>query len=402
MNVSEILYGGAAGGGKSDWLLMEALRYVSVPGYNALLLRRTFPQLSQADGLIERSKEWLYSTPAKWSEGKRTWTFPSGATLMFGHMQLEDDRLQYQGGAFQMVGYDELTHFSEGQYTYLFSRLRRLEGVELPLRMRAASNPGGVGHDWVRKRFLLEPNDNRLFIPSKIDDNPYLDREEYELALQELHPYEREQLLSGNWDAKPPGSKFQRNWFNVIENAPFDARKTVRAWDLAATEPKGGKSPDYSVGVKLSMTQSDRIAVEHVVRDQISPHDLDTLILRTARHDGPDTVIWIEEEPGASGKVASTHFVKLLKGFTVHTNRPTGSKAVRANPVASYAEAGLIDVVRGEWNEDFLRELELFTGTKDDSHDDQVDALSLGFAKLCLKKGVSPEDLYGANSQLVA
>ena len=75
---------------------------------------------------------------------------------------------------------------------------------------------------------------------------------------------------------------------------------------------------------------------------------------------------------------------------------------MRANPVASYAEAGLIDVVRGEWNEDFLRELEMFTGTKDDSHDDQVDALSLAFAKLCLKKGVSPEDLYGADSQLVA
>jgi predicted phage terminase large subunit-like protein len=233
-----------------------------------------------------------------------------------------------------------------------------------------------------------------------MQDNPHLDQAQYLESLAELHPYERKQLLDGDWDAKPPGSKFRRDWFNVIENAPFDARKTVRAWDLAATEPRGGKSPDYSVGVKLSMTQSDRIAVEHVVRDQISPHDLDTLILRTARHDGPDTVIWIEEEPGASGKVASTHFVKLLKGFTVHTNRPTGSKAVRANPVASYAEAGLIDVVRGEWNEDFLRELELFTGTKDDSHDDQVDALSLGFAKLCLKKGVSPEDLYGCSGPI--
>jgi predicted phage terminase large subunit-like protein len=331
-----------------------------------------------------------------------TWTFPSGATIKFGHLQHDDDKYNYAGGEYQLIGFDELTQFAESQYTFLFSRLRRLQASQLPLRVRTASNPGGVGHDWVRNRFLIEQHDDRLFIPSLLHENPYLDRDEYRASLQQLHPYVRKQLEEGDWDAKPPGSKFQRNWFNIIENAPFDARKTVRAWDLAATEPKSGKSPDYSVGVKLSMTQSDCIAIEHVVRDQISPHDLDTLILRTARHDGPDTVIWIEEEPGASGKVASTHFVKLLKGFTVHTNRPTGSKAVRANPVASYAEAGLIDVVRGAWNEDFLRELELFTGTKDDSHDDQVDALSLGFAKLCLKKGVSPEDLYGANSQLVA
>ena len=132
------------------------------------------------------------------------------------------------------------------------------------------------------------------------------------------------------------------------------------------------------------------------------PADLDNLILRTARHDGPEVVIWIEEEPGSSGKIASTHFVKLLKGFTVHTQRSTGSKPVRANPVASYAEAGLIDIVRGEWNEDWLREHEMFTGSKEDSHDDQVDSGSLGFAKLCLKKGVSPEDLYGEGSTVAA
>jgi predicted phage terminase large subunit-like protein len=399
MGKMEILYGGAAGGGKTDWLLMEALRYAAVEGYSALLLRRTYPQLSQADGLVERSKEWLMASPAKWSEGKQTWTFPSNATLRFGHLQHEDDKYNYQGGAYQFVGFDELTQFSESQYLYLFSRVRRLEGSPLPVRIRSASNPGGVGHDWVRQRFIVETSPERIFVPARLDENPYLDRVRYEEALNHLHPYERAQLLRGDWDAKPPGSRFQRDWFNIVDTVPFDTHKIVRAWDLAATEPKAGENPDWTVGALMSLDKQGKVLIQDIKRYQIKPGDIDTLMLRCARQDPEGTVIHIEEEPGSAGKIASEHFRKLLKGYTAKFNKPTGPKPVRANPVASYAEGGLISILRAPWNEEMLREFEMFTGVKgEDAHDDQVDAVSLGFAKLCLKKGVSPRDLYGGDS----
>ena len=137
----EVLYGGAAGGGKTDALLMAALQFADIPGYKALLLRRTFPELSQASGLIDRSQEWL-GGKAQWNEAKHRWTFPSGAILEFGYLQRSTDRFRYQGAEFDFIGFDELTHFDESDYLYLFSRLRRREGSPIPPRMRAGSNPG--------------------------------------------------------------------------------------------------------------------------------------------------------------------------------------------------------------------------------------------------------------------
>jgi hypothetical protein len=158
-HVPEVLYGGAAGGGKSDWLLMEALKYVEVPGYAAILFRRSYTDLSLPGALMDRAEHWLKPTEARWSDKEKTWHFPSGATLTFGYLENYRDHYRYQGPEFQFVGFDELTQFFERQYLYLFSRLRRLAGVQIPIRMRAASNPGGIGHEWVRERFpILRPN----------------------------------------------------------------------------------------------------------------------------------------------------------------------------------------------------------------------------------------------------
>jgi predicted phage terminase large subunit-like protein len=393
LGTREILYGGAAGGGKSDWLLMEALRFCNIPNYSALILRRTFPELHQAGGLIPRSHEWLAPSAADFNTQRTEWIFPSGATLKFGHMQREHDKFQYQGGEYQYVGFDELTHFNESQYLYMFSRLRRLEDSQVPLRFRAASNPGGVGHDWVKQRWMVENESDRLFIPAKIADNPYLDAESYILGLMELSPYERAQLLEGNWDARPPGALFQRSWFAVVEHPPLKTTKRVRAWDLAATAAKPGADPDYSVGTLISSTQDKQCTVEDVVRARCSPGELDRLILAAAQRDGVSTEIWIEQEPGASGKIASEHFRKLLAGYTVRFERPTGPKQVRANPFASYAEGGGVSVVRGSWNRDWFNEFDMF-GSGEEPHDDQVDSASLGFTKLHLQWRDSWSDLY--------
>jgi hypothetical protein len=219
----ESLYGGAAGGGKSDALLMGALQYVDIPGYAAILFRRVFPELGKAGGLIPRSKEWLSSTDAVWNENDRKWTFPSGATIEFGHIQREDDVRDYGSTEYQYIGYDELTEFTEFQWTFLLSRLRRPSDPrnplsQVPLRARGASNPGGRGHRWVKRRFIdREPNPEdpedtpekcarRIFIPAKLEDNPHVDREAYRESLAMLDPQTRAQLEDGDWNVREPGA----------------------------------------------------------------------------------------------------------------------------------------------------------------------------------------------------
>ena len=201
---SEVFYGGAAGGGKTDWLLMGALEWVDVPGYSALLLRRTFAELALPGSLMDRSKRWLTDSGAHWNEQLKRWAFPSGATLAFGYLETDGDLYRYQSAEFQMIGFDELTEFTEAQYTYLFSRLRRPSAGPLaavPLRMCAASNPGGIGHGWVKKRFPIDgkPRGRRVFIPAKIADNPHLDARAYRASLARLSPTLQRQLEEGDW-----------------------------------------------------------------------------------------------------------------------------------------------------------------------------------------------------------
>lgn len=418
-HVLEALYGGAAGGGKSSALLSAALQYVDVAGYSALLLRRSFRDLGQPDALIPRSKEWLSGTDASWNDNDHRWTFPSGATVTFGYLAHEDDKLQYQGAAFQFIGFDELTQFTETQYRYLFSRLRRpklpddadddtRQRVErlgqVPLRMRSASNPGGPGHEWVKNRFGLYRSDEadaslpyvchepewvkengRVFIPARLDDNPHLDREEYEESLAELDPVTRAQLRAGDWDARQPGGLFRREWFEVIERAP-NGCEWVRFWDLAATEPsQANPDPDWTAGLKLGRTPDGSWVIEHVRRLRKRPEGVESEIKQTAANDGTRVPVWIEQEPGSSGKNTIAHYQRtVLPKHQVRGLRSTGSKEERAGPVSSKAEAGLIKLVRGEWVPAFLDELEAFP---EGGHDDQVDALSGAFSQLANKPG---------------
>lgn len=221
LDVEEAFYGGAAGGGKSDALLMAALQYVHVPGYAALLLRKTHADLALPGAIMDRSKAWLAPIAgARWNDNEKQWRFPSGASLTFGYMQTSKDRYRYQGAEFQFVGFDELTQFEEIDYTYLLSRLRRPEAGPLatvPIRMRGAANPGGVGHGWVKRRFLDrlpfpdDPQDTperckaRVFVPAKLSDNPSVDQVAYRAALSGLDPQTRAQLLEGDWNAREPG-----------------------------------------------------------------------------------------------------------------------------------------------------------------------------------------------------
>ena len=244
----EAFFGGAAGGGKSDALLMGALQYVDVPGYASLLLRKTLSDLKLPGALLDRARSWLGNTDAYYAAGEHTWYFPTvnpvtkepdePAKLTFGYIGESNAFTRYQGIELQYVGYDELTQHWEDDYRYLFSRLRKnicslhterddngdpiyhedcplcQQQRHMPLRMRGASNPGGVGHGWVRDRFQIGPDKTskdmdrptfigrdpkRPFIPSFISDNPHLAQKEYEEGLSELDTVTREQLKHGNW-----------------------------------------------------------------------------------------------------------------------------------------------------------------------------------------------------------
>ena len=230
LNCLEAFYGGAAGPGKSSALLMAALQHVNVPGYSALLLRRTYQDLSKPGALMDRAHQWLRGSGATWNEQKKQWAFPSTAKLSFGYMETENDKYQYQGAEYQFVGVDEVTQLTESQYTYLFSRLRRLKDSVVPIRMRSASNPGGIGAKWVSERFVpdeftpeqairphvfwkegTDPEGkpvSRAFVPARLEDNPALDYDEYVQSLNELDPVTREQLLKGDWQIQERGNVF--------------------------------------------------------------------------------------------------------------------------------------------------------------------------------------------------
>lgn len=372
LETPEALYGGAAGGGKSDALLMAALQYVEVPGYAAILFRRTYTDLALPEALMDRANQWLQGTDAHWIDKNKTWVFPKGSTLTFGYLENENDKYRYQSSAYQFIGFDELTQFTKSQYIYLHSRKRRLKGSKVPVRTRAATNPGGIGHEWVKERFNVLGLGGKPFIPARLRDNPYIDQEEYEKSLNELDYITRAQLLYGDWIINPESKLFQREWFEIVDDYPRGTRK-VRWWDLAATEPKKGKDPDYTVG--CLMTEKDGIFyIIDVKRVRKSPLGVEKLIKQTAELDTTEVEIFMEQEPGSSGVSEIDRYAReILKGFYFTGIKTTGSKVLRAKPLSSAAEHGNVKLVRGTWNEAFLSEFENFPGG---AHDDQVDAAS--------------------------
>lgn len=406
----EALFGGSAGGGKTDALLMAALQYVTVPGYSALLLRRTYKQLMKDGGLVPRSKEWLLGK-ARWNGTEMQWTFPSGATLSFGYYDHDDHYMNYQGGAWQYVGFDELTQFKESWYKYLFSRTRKLAGSRIPIRIRAASNPGGPGHEWCKRRFIARGS-NKFFVPSRLEDNPGLDKEEYIKSLAELDPITRAQLLAGDWDAYQ-GGRFRREWFRefcVDTDSAGQPRYLLQVGTKPTGEPifdhpgihvarchnfvicdpasRAGESNDFTAIGVFCLTPCRRLLVLDVVREHLPLEKIVPRIAEVCRDYAP---LWVGIEDvgfqiGLINEARRHEDIPAVRGLS-----PEGKeKLVRATPAIIRAEAGTIYVPeRGPafpWVEDFIGELVQFTGDDDqDAHDDQVDVLS--YAALSLDRG---------------
>lgn len=400
--IFEILYGGAAGGGKSVVQLMAALQYVDIPGYSALLIRKTYADLIKPDALMDMAKKWLMpfveSGEVKWSEKEYKFTFPSSATLTFGYLETDNDKYRYQGAQYQYIGVDECTQIVPTGYEYLFSRLRKPKWLNVPLRFRATANPGGEFGEYYYNRFFIEGADKgRVFISATIEDNPHMDVEEYERSLDELDAVTREQLRHGNWEIKSAGDMFDRNWYIPV---PFrdipSMAKRVRFWDMASTDPKKRKNkknkrePDWTVGFKLSNYQN-MYWIEDIVRVQKKPHDTEEIIKATALDDGRSCAIRMEQEPGSSGEIVTDHYSRnVLPEYNFEGVLSSGSKVERATNASAAAQAGKVFVVDRCRNiTAFFDESDTFPyGIKDDTIDGFSGAFNF-FRKLTVASGPS-------------
>ena len=306
----EVLYGGAAGGGKSFAMLADPLRGINNPNFSGLLVRHTTEELRE---LIQKSQE-LYpkAIPGiKWSERKSQWVSPKGGRLWMSYLDRDLDVMRYQGQAFNWIGFDELTQWSTPfAWDYMRSRLRSTD-PSLGLYMRATTNPGGAGHQWVKKTFVdpspantpfwateLEsgnvitfpkghsregqPLFRRRFIPANLFDNPYLaESGDYEAMLLSLPEHQRRQLLDGDWDVSEGAAfpEFNRQ-IHVVE--PY---KIPASWTKFRACDYGYGS--YSAVVWIAITPAEQLVIYRELQvSKVLAVDLADMILQLEADDG--------------------------------------------------------------------------------------------------------------------
>jgi phage terminase large subunit-like protein len=440
VGVFEALYGGAAGGGKSDALLIAGAQDVHDPSFAGLVVRRTYSDLAKPGAIMDRALSWWVPLGAHWDGSQHCMRFPSGAKIQFSYMQNKSDHLNHKSAEYQATLWDELTELElESQYSFVgHSRVRRRAGSRTPLRTLSATNPGGPGHAWVKKRFIGDPHAGVLpilpgrYIPARIRDNPHVDQESYIAGLMHLHPTVREQMLNGDWRARDPGDYFRAEWFGGLLDPATDTWPSadcirIRWWDLAASE-----KPDAArtAGVRMARHARGVRAIEHCRAFRATPGKRDDLIVQTAKADGYGVIVGLEIEGGSGGPAQFEALSKRLRaeGFRVVGARPrvggpeltdrekatmirtpgaTTGKAGRADPVASCLErgyqrrgecantggpwwgldigAGVADqrdglrLFSGPWTQDYLDEVE---GFPDGDLVDVVDATSGAWAWL--------------------
>ena len=341
----ELLYGGMAGGGKSDALLMSALQYVSEKDYHALLLRRTYKDLALPNAIMNRCANWLRpfvnSKEIKWDNNTKTYTFPSGASLTFGYLAHDNDLDQYQGSELQFVGFDELTQFTEKQYKYLHSRLRKLENSKVPIRMRGGTNPGGRGHEWVKKRFIDESS-KIPYVPASYLDNIYLDRENYGKQLEKLDELTKQQLKYGNWDiVLSTGLLMDLDTYNqrLINYSYF--KDWTPVYTTIGIDQASGGGDRFSMACLCYFDNGKLVLVDLYSTTSGNPEQsLKSFILRNKQY--LPRVINFEKEQGSASKFALNYWRDILSDICSQigcyvTDTPASSTGSKYNRSYGYA-----------------------------------------------------------------
>lgn len=431
------IYGGAAGGGKTWSLLMEPLRHINKPGFGAVIFRRNLVQVTNEGGLWDEAARLYPILKATSTQRPLAWTFPAKTRVTFAHLEDEKTVEHFQGSQIPLIGFDELTHFTQRQFFYMLSRNRSLCGVK-PY-VRATCNPDA--DSWVAQfiawwidqetglaipersgliRWMVRINDkiswaddpadliaefgpdaqpkSVTFIAASLFDNRILMKADpgYLANLNALPRVERERLLGGNWKIRPAsGLYFKREWCPVVDVAPAGLRM-VRYWDLAATEKTETNDPDYTVGVKMGQAEDGRVYVLHSVDMRRSPLGVQQAIENMAEQDGKRVRIGLPQDPGQAGKSQAQAYATLLGRHRVTARRESGDKVTRFGPFSAQCEAGNVTFVRGPWNDTFFDWLE---GFPDATHDDHADACSGAYSLLSETRGpmrISPDALKGA------
>ena len=420
-----VVYGGAAGGGKTYALLLEPLRHIGNPDFGAVIFRRVSTQISSEGGLWDTALD-IYQNIQGTTFKTQPYTvqFPSGAKITFNHLQYEKDVYSYQGAQIPLIGFDELTHFTSKQFWYLLSRNRTTCGVKPYIR--ATCNPdadswvrdliswwiddngypikerSGVLRYFFRKDGDLIWGDTRkelmekygkqdfeiksfTFVPSSIYDNQILldTNPEYLGSLQALSQVEQGRLLHGNWNIKPSaGLYFKREQFIRVKTVPDKIVAIWRAWDLAGTEISAeNKNPDKTAGVLIARLSNGKFIVLDVKHAALNSAGVRELIMRTCEE---DRINWkcnnvhIPQDPGQAGKEQAKSYISMLAGYNVRAMNVTGDKITRAEPFSAQVQSGNVYMLNGDWNETYIRELE---GFPDLLHDDLVDASSDAFTE---------------------
>lgn len=416
-----VFYGGSAGGGKTFALLIDVLHDIDRKEYGAVIFRRTTKQVRSEGGLWDTANDLYSLFGGKANEANLQITFPSGGRVGFAHMEYEKNRFDWQGSQIPYIGFDELTHFTWPQFSYMLSRNRSVYGFKTRIRATLNPDPDHFARKWIDwyldgdgyaipehsgvVRYFVVVDDTAVFaatkaelieqypanapmsftfISSSIYDNKILlaNDPKYLSNLDALPRVERERLKQGNWNVRPSaGSYFKRSEFEIVDSLPEGKNKrTVRAWDLAGTDKKRpSDDPDYTVGVRMSVI--DKVYyVEHVERFRIDSSKIEDRIKNIATSDGKKVYIHLPQDPGQAGKHQAFYFVQQLAGYMIKTEPVSGSKTTRATPLSSQVQAGNVKILRADWNDAFLNELENFP--TESGHDDQVDAAADAFSFL--------------------
>lgn len=416
------VFGGSAGSGKTWAELLEPLRHITTTkDFGAVIFRRTSPQIRNEGGLWDESAKLYPHLGARPKDSTLEWIFPPfNNRIKFQHLEHEKNIFDHQGAQYPLIEFDELTHFSETQFFYLLGRNRSMCGIRPYIRATTNPDPDSwvrefiawwigedgfpipersgklrwfirIGDDLVwgdskkelQEKFPDEVDESFLsvtFVMATIYDNQELLRKDpgYLAKLRSLPRVERERLLGGNWDSRAKaGAVFARTDFDIVPAAPLDYAQRCRAWDLAAT-PGGG---DWTTGVLFCRGTDKRWYVEDVIREQLSASAVRKMIKNTASQDGQGTLIRLTQDPGQAGKAQAQDLVSMLSGYSVRVRLASGSKYVRAQPLAAQAQAGNVSLVAGKWNKPFLHEAENFDGS-DGGIDDQIDAAADAFNEL--------------------
>lgn len=417
------IYGGGAGSGKSFALLLEPLYDIDNPLFNAVTFRRNSTQVRNPGGLWDESMSLYMPLEAHPREAILEWTFPRKSTVKFSHLENEKSVYDWQGSQIALINFDELTHFTEKQFWYMFSRNRSMSGVRG--RVRATTNPDA--DSWVRKlidwwigedgypikersgkiRWFIRIEDTIMwgdsaseltnkygaehmpksftFIAALVHDNKILLEKDpaYLANLMALSRVERLRLLGGNWNVRASaGMMFQREWFTILDAVPNSWIQQCRYWDRAATKPNEvNRDPDWTRGLKMYKYPNGTFLVADLKSIRDTPGKVEDLVKSTASHDTYSCPVVGEQDPGSAGVADVERFTRMLAGYDVRIRKVTQNKVVRAKPVSAQCEAGNIFVLRAPWNEEFFRECENF-GEDNKGHDDIVDTLSGAFNEL--------------------